>query len=321
MSDYLTNLIRRSFGPTEGVYPRPIGLFETPSSTDKFVPKYFSNQETMAEGEEDSEETSDSPSAVLPLSEPEGASGQIAADARGDSESRQHQMGDLSANSNWPPRQPADRPLPLSGPIVFQSPEGKTKQLSSHPDSKPSKSELPTHRLPLIEGISGERPSQLATDSTVLEPSRIVIPKAPQESGPEQRLPPPMITRNRADTKSLQGSSAQQGEAKLEKATSPDLNERSDRLNVSPLPTIPIPEPRPTFLATIEPDLARIHVGTYTQLMNKASSEPVINVTIGRIEVRATQSREPESPKSQGKPSGVMSLEQYLNMRSRGGSR
>jgi len=130
-----------------------------------------------------------------------------------------------------------------------------------------------------------------------------------------------MMTRNMADTMSLQSSSVQQGEVKLEKATSPDLNERSDRVNVSPLPTIPTPEPRPTFLATIEPDLARMHVGTYTRLMNKASSEPVINVTIGRIEVRAIQSREPESPGSQGKPSGMMSLDQYLNMRSRGGSR
>ena len=52
---------------------------------------------------------------------------------------------------------------------------------------------------------------------------------------------------------------------------------------------------------------------------SKAETEPVINVTIGRIEVKATKLREPEQPRQQKKPSGVMSLDKYLSQSGRGG--
>ncbi len=48
---------------------------------------------------------------------------------------------------------------------------------------------------------------------------------------------------------------------------------------------------------------------------------PVVNVTIGRIDVRATRPATPEQPRKKKKPSGVMSLDQYLNMCARGGNR
>lgn len=51
---------------------------------------------------------------------------------------------------------------------------------------------------------------------------------------------------------------------------------------------------------------------------SKAETEPVINVTIGRIEVKATKLREPEQPRQQKKPSGVMSLDKYLSQSERG---
>ena len=50
-------------------------------------------------------------------------------------------------------------------------------------------------------------------------------------------------------------------------------------------------------------------------------SAPIINVTIGSIEVKATNLREPEQPRKQKKPTGVMSLDTYLRQRTRGGSR
>jgi hypothetical protein len=54
---------------------------------------------------------------------------------------------------------------------------------------------------------------------------------------------------------------------------------------------------------------------------SKAETEPVINVTIGRIEVKATKLREPEQPRQQKKASGVMSLDKYLSQFGRGGRR
>jgi hypothetical protein len=51
----------------------------------------------------------------------------------------------------------------------------------------------------------------------------------------------------------------------------------------------------------------------------EAKAEPVINVTIGRVEVRAVQSETPKQAKHQKKPTGVMSLDDYLKQRERGG--
>jgi hypothetical protein len=45
---------------------------------------------------------------------------------------------------------------------------------------------------------------------------------------------------------------------------------------------------------------------------------PTVQVTIGRIEVRATPASEPSRPQTQPVPSPVMSLDQYLHQRSKG---
>lgn len=54
-------------------------------------------------------------------------------------------------------------------------------------------------------------------------------------------------------------------------------------------------------------------------LSEPAATAPTINVTIGRIEVRATQGRAPAQ--AQRSAPEVMSLEEYLRRRSRGGGR
>jgi hypothetical protein len=46
---------------------------------------------------------------------------------------------------------------------------------------------------------------------------------------------------------------------------------------------------------------------------SKPGGEPVVHVTIGRIEVRATRPPAPEPPRHQEKPSGIMTLEKYLS--------
>jgi hypothetical protein len=53
---------------------------------------------------------------------------------------------------------------------------------------------------------------------------------------------------------------------------------------------------------------------------SRVETEPVTNVTIGRIEVRATP-REVERSGRKKKPSGVMSLDKYLRQRTKGGNR
>lgn len=52
---------------------------------------------------------------------------------------------------------------------------------------------------------------------------------------------------------------------------------------------------------------------------HETKAEPVINVTIGRVEVRAVQSEAPRQITRQKKPTGVMSLDDYLKQRKHGG--
>ena len=58
----------------------------------------------------------------------------------------------------------------------------------------------------------------------------------------------------------------------------------------------------------------------YLQEKNE-QPEPVINVTIGRVEVRATQTEPPRQKPQPQKPAGVMTLDDYLKQREHGGRR
>lgn len=49
--------------------------------------------------------------------------------------------------------------------------------------------------------------------------------------------------------------------------------------------------------------------------LNPTESEPVVNVTIGRIEVKAVRSNQVSQAKTRSKPVGVMSLDDYLKQR------
>jgi len=58
-----------------------------------------------------------------------------------------------------------------------------------------------------------------------------------------------------------------------------------------------------------------------TQVIEASAPEPTIQVTIGRIEVRATPPPPAQPPGQQRAAPPVMSLDQYLQQRSRGGER
>ncbi len=53
------------------------------------------------------------------------------------------------------------------------------------------------------------------------------------------------------------------------------------------------------------------------EIYNKTETKNVVNVTIGRVEVRATQAQIPKNMKETAKPSGVMDLDEYLKQRER----
>lgn len=69
----------------------------------------------------------------------------------------------------------------------------------------------------------------------------------------------------------------------------------------------------PNWLSEIQSDLA----SRLQTIKSQDSAEPVINVTIGRVEIKAIQQGSAKQPTIQNKPSGIMSLEDYLKQRDR----
>jgi hypothetical protein len=54
---------------------------------------------------------------------------------------------------------------------------------------------------------------------------------------------------------------------------------------------------------------------------SSAATDPIVNVTIGRVEVRAMQAENPGKSERPKKPTGVMSLDDYLKQRDNKGGR
>ncbi len=69
---------------------------------------------------------------------------------------------------------------------------------------------------------------------------------------------------------------------------------------------------QPGWLTEMQSDLNKRWQDINTGLK---PSDPVVNVTIGRVEVRAVKTETPQQPNQKKKPNGVMSLDDYLKER------
>jgi len=104
--------------------------------------------------------------------------------------------------------------------------------------------------------------------------------------------------------------------------------------NIRPEKSLLEPQPRtiskqninfePQYLLQTSPRLAgrrsELHRDNVFLKDSKAETEPVTNVTIGRIEVRAIPPKSAEKTERKKKPSGIMSLDKYLSRQKQGGS-
>ncbi len=73
----------------------------------------------------------------------------------------------------------------------------------------------------------------------------------------------------------------------------------------------------PAWLSDLQMDLRN----QLKEMNTKSEAESVVNVTIGRVEIRAVQAEPVRQPKPQKKSTGVMSLDDYLQQRAYGGQR
>lgn len=89
-------------------------------------------------------------------------------------------------------------------------------------------------------------------------------------------------------------------------------------LDVSPART-PVPPPPPTMIV-VQPEISQVRPAAETRV-DAPGPEPNVQITIGRIEVRAIKAAEVQLKKDRPVQSTFMSLDDYLRQRAQGGKR
>ncbi len=308
MSDYITNLVERHLGIGELVSPRPQARFESaapfilpplfredpaPEVTEPVLGGNFSAaipiDDAVSQGENRvfSSQVRKRPGVVIGLVE---AQGFVATEVSGIPE----KPGDLSNNRVVPP----EPDLPMNQPPEFIRPHGIKNEAAENvlevkeeagpwPDEeywiKPA-SQVTFHHI-----VENTMRKDLAKDQTLphLPDKQEPFMSRDQTAGPDNPASPLVVSR----------------------PAPPD----------SPI----IDQDLEGLLTLPNGFLERNKDARQGLMLNDPASriEPVVNVTIGRVEVRAVQSPKPEQAPRHEKPSGVMSLDEYLSRRQSGGDR
>ena len=88
--------------------------------------------------------------------------------------------------------------------------------------------------------------------------------------------------------------------------------------DVSPARTTALPPPLPTIV--VHPEISQVRPAAETR-MDSPAPEPNVQITIGRIEVRAIKAAEVQPKNDRPAQSTLMSLDDYLRQRAQGGKR
>lgn len=209
------------------------------------------------------------------------------------------------------------RPLSTAQPpLALTPPASNSDKVLEAPLHPPSEREgelqddqhdslMPIQAAPLIVSAqSALPPPRRSRDGGRVSPA--VEPSEGEQSMPPPMSPPPAVRAGDADT--LLHSSD---------ATTP--------LRVNPVETPtarPARTPEPAANVMAQPRVTRLtaaKVSAETAMSEAVEAAPVINVTIGRVEVRATHA--PAAPRQPSGSAPPMSLDDYLRRRAGGGSR
>ncbi len=185
---------------------------------------------------------------------------------------------------------------------------------------------LHTSPLPAIESVAASRdeatPSQILTmqaGSTSLQPithpAQGIMQEADADSLPvEEKRVPELQFMHRAGTQTKISDSARNVSDSWLEGTSSRLAPPGMISDVkSPAPPVTLPH-----IITHKEQRGWALENQYASKQEEISSMPVVRVTIGRIEVRATSSSTPRAQPKRSDPP-IMSLDEYLNLRAKGG--
>lgn len=297
MSDYFNNLLVRSFRPVSAVQP-----LESPLTAKMDTPGMLAPHSS---GE-----------FIDPLAEPPLTGDQLAGEA-GNSRHR----SDHSSHKAKQVRQPAvvgeapPEPPPILSrkPVTSTAPSDESTAAPSKPNPATPAKELTRSGLAIEVNESGETAPTPHTAS----PSERPQARARKEIYPAEQVSP-LPTRRASSSVQDEVAFSRPAVKRVvpHRITEPVEKERSAKGSTAalipkvseertPLPTV---KPRPNLAESSTPDANAAEV---------LPPETIINVTIGRIEVRATQAQAIRPEKQRNAPQ-VMSLDDYLRQRSGG---
>lgn len=181
----------------------------------------------------------------------------------------------------------------------------------------PLRSELDNRIEALLQRLRGSQSSPLsatgASNSDQSSPSR-----SPEqgERGQDLNSRPRSIIPSQGGRRESSKSSEQQADSLFpgRQKIATDKNLKVTTLSTEPSPRHSGLLELPSWLAEMQAEFSR----RWQKMDSRAEAEPVINVTIGRVEVRAVQTEPPKQSKRKNKPISVMGLDEYLKQRGRG---
>ncbi len=353
MSDFLGYLIARSYDRAEVVQPRPVSLFEPSPENGGVSPSSLpeENMETLAP------DTPTHPPAVVATPQPSPSPSLSQRDPkpskRDDADTSrqappQPQIRHVVEQRDAPvmPLAPPDPPQPLAPPAIATPPDIPVQEQAKEQDMPPP----PVASLrPSAPAQAPVRPDPAPTQvsSQLIPPPSPLPPSAPKRTVEMEPLTPrrtrPVVDQPeepQAPRRPLFEPTVQK--TVLEPATQPIVierivetvtqpgaaqpqisarrDDRNDRARYEPLMPPPEPEGLSQDLAARPSALPEVRDRSLAEPPMAPEAPPTIQVTIGRVEVRATPAPARKKKKARPQPT-VMSLDDYLKQRAQGGSR
>jgi hypothetical protein len=293
MGDFLSNLAARSLGSTEVMRPRLASLFEPPR------PDVASNARLL-DGPSVAEEVVQeaSPPAALEITRLVALRPASNVEDRGGDTRTQRAV---VPGASDPPGRPTEGVRSVSMNQAVPAP--------AETGGEPRPPDVPTGATARVREFRPVPPPPMV---------RAFETEAVRRSGPDSPAGRPALTRDRGDT----GDSSSRAAGNTPRRRLTEYSDSSRDLGPSdarPGEPVALPTQRPARPATI---VVQPRVAPYSRPERPARSqpaatlEPTIQVTIGRVEVRAMHPVAPSAPRERQAPT-AMSLEEYLRRRAK----
>ena len=297
MSDYLGNLVTRTLSQAAIVRPQLPSLFEPAAASGQIRSELKFEPETFAESPPNP---------------------QRAAGAASNQAPQQSRLGELEST---PITHRSETPA-LSSPLLVSPRQPAIGE-------PPPASILAPHQFVGSEPeptIQASRPQKIRHATEEPEPSPKDVGQRPAGKRPESRsIPVRVETRVEPVTPELRKNDSRAGQRES----------RSPRVQASeaPIPQLSTPDSQPRSPSPVRPALPLQKIRAVEAVVPASRSlpqfpsttspapAPTINVTIGRVEIRATSPPPPPPPRARPKAANVLSLEDYLRQRAKGGRR